>query len=405
MNAARLVDAGTRALLSQLLGRFEVGELELVVGDGSVRVGRGEPFVAVRWSTRATRRVLSAGLVGFGDGYVEGDWVVEQGSLRELLTLLLANGVHHRVKALVPRPAASVRGLARRFGDIRRLGARDARFHYDVDAEFYALWLDESMTYTCGFARTPTDSLAAMQANKLALVLDKLGVGPGQRLLDLGCGWGSLAEAAARRGASVTAVNVSERQLDWIRASGRIAGLDVNLRLADFRDIEGQFDRVTAIGIAEHVGQAHLTDLFSTVAGRLRDGGLALVHTIGDAVRGEVDPWIERRIFPGSYVPALSELVAAAEANCLRVCHIENLGRHYALTLEHWRRRLVDAREPIEARYGAATFRAWELYLTGLVPAFERLSTSLFQLVLSKGEAANPELGLRTHFADDRGCS
>ncbi|MFW6198105.1 MAG: class I SAM-dependent methyltransferase, partial [Myxococcota bacterium] len=267
--------------------------------------------------------------------------------------------------------------------------------HYDLGNDFFALWLDEEMTYTCGYARHVDDSLETMQRQKLDLVFDKIRLEPGHRLLDLGCGWGALAlRAAATRGAQVTAVNVSRPQLDRLRHEARARGLSerVSVVQADFRQCRGRHDRVTAVGLAEHVGQHRLVDLFRTIAARLVPGGVAMVHTIGSADTPGADPWIERRIFPGAHVPTLSELARAAEAHGLRIEHVENLGPHYALTLQHWYQGFRRHRERIRADHGERFCRTWELYLALLVPTFEALSTSLFQVVMTRGEGPSPSL-------------
>ncbi len=384
----------SRALLSELLAGVPAEALQIGFDDDST-LGGPAPLV-MRWSSRATARVLSLGMIGFGDAWVAEEWDMVEGSLLDALFVLARADVHGRAKGRVLAPARVAFEAASRLRAARWRVGHSVRAHYDVDAEFYRLWLDDSMTYTCGYARDPGDGLEQMQRNKLELVVGKLALRPGHTLLDLGCGWGSLAIHAARLGASVTAVNVSERQLAWIRDSGRLGTLPIQLVNADLRAVKGRYDRVAAVGVAEHMGRAHLGDLFRTIAARLTNQGVALVHTIGSTTEGGTDPWIERRIFPGAYVPSLSELVRAAEKHRLRVNHVENLGPHYGLTLRHWLSRLLAQRDVVERRWGRSTLRTWELYLAMLVPAFEVLSTALFQLVLTPGPAPSLTLGLRS---------
>jgi cyclopropane-fatty-acyl-phospholipid synthase len=166
--------------------------------------------------------------------------------------------------------------------------------------------------------------------------------------------------------------------------------------------MQGEFDRIAAVGIVEHLGKRGIPALFRTMHDCLSDRGLALVHTIGSCTTGGTDPWLERTVFPGSHVPALSEIVIAAERCGLRVAHVENLGPHYALTLRHWLRRFTSSRAQVTARFGERFCRTWEMYLAMLVPTFEYLSTGLYQMVLTRGEGPLPEMGIQSYCGDVR---
>jgi cyclopropane-fatty-acyl-phospholipid synthase len=383
--------------LDLLLARIQRGTVTLRFEDGPERVyGRGDPFSIVEWSPEATRRTLAEGTVGFGDAYVAGLWHVHSGDLIHVLRALVSARIHQTVKE-----GMGWRHRARLYAAMVAARATVSRTHvavcshYDLGNDFFARWLDDEMTYTCGYARHPDDSLEVMQRQKLDLIFDKIRLRPHHRLLDLGCGWGALAlRAAGTRGASVTAVNVSCPQLERLRNEIRVRGLEgrVEAVQGDFRGCRGRFDRITAVGLAEHLGKARLPDLFRTISRCLVPGGVAMVHTIGSADTPGADPWIERRIFPGAHVPTLSELAQGAERNGLRIEHVENLGPHYALTLQHWYRRFQEHRGGIRAEHGERFCRAWELYLAMLIPAFESLSTSLFQVVMTRGPGPSPAL-------------
>jgi cyclopropane-fatty-acyl-phospholipid synthase len=385
--------AAERELLETLLSRVSSGRVLWEHEDGRVVCfGRGEERAHVLWSDRATRRTLESGTIGFCDGYVEADWRLASGTLLGLLESLVSARLNQPINARMPLGLRLRLAAAHLAGHASRARTHeDVRSHYDLDAAFYALWLDETMTYTCGVARAEGDDLETMQRQKLDLVLDKLGVGEGDRLLDLGCGWGSLALRAAReRGAHVTAVNVSRPQLAWLEERVAREGLGARVRTlaGDLREAAGTYDRVAAVGVAEHLGRRRLGDLFDVMARCLRPGGSGLVHTIASATTGGTDPWIERRIFPGSFVPTLSDLVGHASRAGLRVVHVEDLGPHYALTLRHWLRRFEGARPEVVARFGERFARTWEMYLAMLVPTFEHLSTCVVQIVVTKGEGA-----------------
>lgn len=380
-----------RALLERLLRAVHVGTIRCEFQDGRVvDFGHGDPLTHVLWSDRATRRTLMQGTLGFCDGYVDGDWELRSGTLLGFMTSLVSARLNQPIKARMPlwlRGTLLARRLAAQAGASRR--HESVRSHYDLSTEFYQLWLDESMTYTCGLARSPSDSLEAMQLQKLELICKKLSLRPGQRLLDLGAGWGLLSlHAATHHDVEVTAVNVSRPQLAFLEQRAHARGLSPRVRtlLSDFREVKGSFDAVAAVGLAEHVGLRELPNLFRSIRDRLTADGVALVHTIGSSTEGGTDDWIERRIFPGAYVPSLSELVRSAERAGLRVIHIEDIGPNYALTLGHWLRRFVAAREQVLTMYDERFFKTWEMYLTMLIPTFEHLSTCVYQIVLERGE-------------------
>lgn len=382
------------AILDTALRGVRSGSVTVTLGARSHRFGGAEPALAVRWSDAASRRIATSGLIGLGDAWVAREWDVVDGSLLELLRLLARDGIHRRVKA---QTMLRYRAVERVLAAVDRLGRaarhRAVRSHYDRGADFFALWLDPSMTYTCGIATSPTDDLATMQHNKLRLVCEKLRLGPGESLLDLGCGFGSLALHAAREhGTSVTAVNIARDQLAWLRARVGSEGLGERITVveSDWRDVRGRWDKVAAIGLAEHAGRRGLPTLMRRIRGCMHDAGVAVVQSIGSADEPGIDPWIERRVFPGADVPVLSELVAAAERAELRCCHVESLGEHYALTLRHWLAGFLASEPEIRLRWGDAVARTWHFYLASLVATFEYLSTTLYQLVLSAGVGPSP---------------
>jgi cyclopropane-fatty-acyl-phospholipid synthase len=381
------------APLVAALAELASGAIEVEDEGRVVRFGAGRQVARVRWSAAASARLVRDGTIGVGDGWVAREWDMVEGSLLELLRLLARERVHQRVKAHTPMPrrvldrVATLRDRATRFAL-----HRSVRSHYDIGSDFFALWLDPSMTYTCGVAYEPSDDLATMQRNKLALVCHKLRLAEGDSLLDLGCGFGSLALHAAREHAArVVAVNVARDQLAWLRAQLASASFSdrVTVLESDWRDVRGSFDRVAAIGLAEHVGRAGLPKLMRKIRDCLVEAGVAVVQSIGSADDAGIDPWIERRIFPGADVPALSELVAAAERSDLRVCHVESLGEHYALTMSHWLRNFTANEAIVRERWGDALARTWQFYLASLIAAFESCSTTLYQLVLTPGSGPN----------------
>ena len=264
--------------------------------------------------------------------------------------------------------------------------ARDTaavRAHYDLGNEFYAQWLDRSMTYSCAYFVRDDEDLETAQERKLDLVCQKLRLQPGERLLDIGCGWGSLVRhAAARYGADALGITLSQQQAQWAN--------DARVTVSDYREPQPAepFDKVATVGMIEHVGEANLGMFFRRIYEFLRPGGLALIHGItADAVsprerrlwrRGR---FIDRYIFPDGELTPLSTRIAAAEQAGFEVLHVETLREHYVLTLRHWVRRLEHARAIVESMVGVPTYRAWRLYMAGSAHAFATGRLSVSQLV------------------------
>jgi len=242
------------------------------------------------------------------------------------------------------------------------------------------------MVYTCAYFPTPTASLEQAQRAKLELVAGKIWAKPGDRILELGCGWGSLALHLARQhGAHVTAYNISAEQIRYARGRARREGLEDRVRFVedDYRNASGRYDAVVSVGMLEHVGARHHRDLGAAIARCLRESGRGLVHSIGRVQAQPMDAWIERRIFPGSYAPTLGEMVGLLAPFDLAVLDVENLRLHYARTLEHWLERYEKSIDRLRARFGEAFVRSWRLYLAGSIAAFRCGSLQLWQLVFA----------------------
>ena len=267
--------------------------------------------------------------------------------------------------------------------------------HYDVSNAFYALWLDERMIYSCAYFPSGAETLDEAQERKLELICRKLRLLPGERLLDVGCGWGGAALYAAERyGARVTGITLSQRQLDEATARARSAGLlddAVRIELRDYREVDGTFDKVVSIGMAEHVGRANLARYFSSAWDSLETGGLMLNHAISqgprpltgssDVISGE---FIQRYVFPDGEILPLWEYVQAAEQAGFEVRDVEDLREHYAKTLRHWRRNLEDSWDAAVAEVGEERARLWRLFLAGSAHGFERAHVAVHQVLLAK---------------------
>jgi cyclopropane-fatty-acyl-phospholipid synthase len=278
----------------------------------------------------------------------------------------------------------------------RKIDAEAIAYHYDVSNEFYSLWLDKNMVYSCGYFRSPDDSLEAAQIQKIDHILTKLRVQPGDRLLDIGCGWGALILRAAEKfGAKAVGVTLSRNQYELAQERIATAGWAdrCEVRIEDYRDVTGTFDRITSVGMFEHVGLKNLRGYFTKVRELLADNGATLNHgiTSTDPDSGET-PWgggdfMERYVFPNGEVPHISLALKEMCAAGLEPMDVENLRRHYAMTLTHWTERFEVAGERLKAIAGEKRWRIWRLYLAGCAHGFANNWMALHQVLAIKGGA------------------
>ena len=397
-------------LLSHLLKRFvEKGRLTVLTVDGQRHVfgsGEGGPSVTVRLHDKRLERdlFLNPELTA-AEAYMDGRLTFEDGAgAFELLSLFSVNrkGLgSHPVQQALRQAWRSVR----RFQQANPVGKakENVSSHYDHPAAFYRLWLDETMTYSCAYFRAPDEPLAEAQRNKFRHIAAKLKITPGMTVAEIGSGWGALAIYLARDcGAKVTAINVSPEQLAESRRLAQLAGVAdrIDFREVDYRHLKGKFDRVVSIGMMEHVGVAHFDAYFTTIRALLNEGGFAVVHAIGRmSPPGTTAPFIRKYIFPGGYVPALSEVFASTERSHLWVNDCEVLRLHYYWTIRAWRRNFMARRAEADAMMGERFGRMWEFYLAAVELGFLHGSNMVFQLLLSDRRDDVPVL--RDYMIDD----
>lgn len=273
----------------------------------------------------------------------------------------------------------------------RRQAISNARHHYNIGNDFYKLWLDPTLTYSCAYFLHEDDDLATAQQQKLEVVCQKACLRPGKTLLDIGCGWGSLLFHAARHhGVLAVGVTPVKAQADYIEAEARRQRLGDQVRVicGDWRDVTGRFDRIISIGMFEHVGLKQYPAFFRRWHELLMDGGLSVLHTIGRMKPQPVDPWIRRYIFPGGYLPALTQITSHVAGADLWVGDIENLHLHYARTLSCWSERFQAVRDRVVSMYDESFARMWWLYLQGAEAGFRWGDLQLWQVVLMKDKDA-----------------
>ncbi len=366
---------------------------------GSTQFGNPgeEPSATIRFHDRwlPLRIALNPSLAA-GEAYMHGRLTIEQGDLRSFLAVATTN-MHLLDKTAYLRTLGrlAIRTAAAFGGNRRKRARRNVERHYDLPPEFYALFLDRDLHYSCAYFPTGKETIEQAQTAKVRHIMAKLCLGRGQRVLDIGSGWGSLALAmAAEAQVIVKGITLSGQQLEKARERARQAG-DLAGRaefaLEDYRDVAGTFDRIVSVGMLEHVGRAHLDTYFARVADLLDNSGVALIHSIGrwDGSTGP-DPWTERYIFPGSHVPALSEVIPAIERSGLLVTDIEILRLHYAETLRHWFARFTEHRASAAAMYGEEFCRMWEFYIAGAEIGFRNRPLMVFQIQLAHRRDAVP---------------
>ena len=293
-------------------------------------------------------------------------------------------------------PHRALRYLMRRLSQFNPRGRSRANVahHYDLDARLYSLFLDSDRQYSCGYFEAANATLDDAQLAKKRHLAAKLLASPGQRVLDIGCGWGGLALYLARFcGAKVTGITLSREQLAIAtsRAQEQRLDADVEFRMQDYRDVAGPFDRIVSVGMFEHVGVGYYDAFFRKCADILADDGVMLLHSIGRSERPTAtNAWIAKYIFPGGYIPALSEVLPAIERSGLLVTDIELLRLHYAETLKAWRERFLAHREDVERLYDPRFVRMWEFYLAGSEMSFRQQNLMVFQIQISKRQGIVP---------------
>ncbi|MBV9965564.1 MAG: class I SAM-dependent methyltransferase [Alphaproteobacteria bacterium] len=376
--------------------------LRIVLWDGERFEFSDMPLITVTLHSRRLGRLLLTGnMAGLGAAYVSGELGVE-GEAEDILEvgIALAERVGH---APVLRHIGPLIGKLRRHS--KKRDAADVRYHYDVSNEFYRLWLDRHMVYSCAYFKTGAEDLDTAQEQKLDHLCRKLRLQPGERLLDIGCGWGGLAcWAAARYGVTAVGVTLSELQVEEARRRVADAALAdrVEIRCQDYRDVSdtGGFDKIVSVGMYEHVGIANLPLYFQTIARLLKPGGMALNHgiTAGDRDGAAQGPpggeFIDRFVFPGGALPHLSKVIYEIAGAGLEVLDVEDLRPHYPPTLWHWVKRLEGQRDAAVAAAGPERYRIWRLYMPGMAYAFERGFLSVAQVLavkpLKDGPAGRP---------------
>ncbi len=388
-----------KQIIDSLLSRLRHGRVTVTYWDGQTKTyGTGEPAIAVRIKNRgAVWGLAYKASIAFAEGYARGDWETSEDDLPALIEVILLN-----------RPTYGgfswFKHLKRTDRNRKSRQQRQIDTHYSIDNanHYYPLMLGETMAYSCAVFETTKDSIDTAQRQKAELLRRKLQLADGQHVLDIGCGWGFfLIEAAKRFNITGLGVSLSQPQIDWARAWAKREGVDdrITFEHRNYQDLPaGRFDRIVSIGFYEHVGRGNADSYFKVLTDHLAEGGLSVLHSITRDRPGAIDSWIDRYIFPGGYLPTVSEVMAAIERNGFFPLDFEDLARHYALTLDRWRANCQRHRKAIEQDLakampglnGKEAYRMRDLWLAASAGGFRpNGEIGLGQFIFTKGKPAD----------------
>jgi cyclopropane-fatty-acyl-phospholipid synthase len=388
------------SLIGRLVGKLLTrGQITLLLPGKPPRTfgPGGGKHLTIRFTDRKVAfDIVRNPRLGVGEAYMDGRLIIEDGTILDLLELIVGS---NRWEEKGEGRAALSRGK-RRFNRLLfrnnfKRARRNVAHHYDLKDELYELFLDADRQYSCAYFTDPSNGLEQAQADKKAHIAAKLALEPGQRVLDIGCGWGGMALYLHKvTGVDVLGVTLSRHQLKIARQRAKAAGVSdhVKFELIDYRELDGQFDRIVSVGMFEHVGAKQYDEFFAKCRDLLKPDGVMLLHTIGKL--GEVskgpDPFTDKYIFPGYHLPSLSQMSEASEGARLISSDVENLRLHYGLTLRHWLERATKARAKIEKMYDEHFFRMWEFYLAGGIVMFESGAACNYQVQYIRDRRALP---------------
>ncbi len=374
------------------------GAIEIIFADGTKAHYGARGAEAVRITITDPdfpRRVIMTPDLAVGEAYMDGTLTIENDDLRGFLTVVLQNRGAGHMPPLMRLGQNIARPVQRWLAHNPVLASRrNVAHHYDLSAELYDLFLDADRQYSCAYFREPGMTLDAAQAAKKQHIAAKLRLRPDMRVLDIGCGWGGMALTLAKEfGVRVVGVTLSEEQhrmaCDRVAAAGLSDRIDI--RMQDYRDVEGPFDRIVSVGMFEHVGAPHFRTYFDKVRRMLTADGIALIHTIGSAAPPRAtSAWVRRHIFPGGYIPSMSETVAAVEKSGLTITDVEVLRLHYAQTLRHWSDRFNAQLDKARALYDDRFVRMWRYYLMAAELSFSVEKLAVFQFQIARDKTAVP---------------
>src|SRR5690606_124307 len=373
--------------------------------------GGGEEIRIRLTHRKAARHIAQYPQVGAGEAYMWGWLVVEEPhDIRDMVLFVSGNAKGHGDRVLQPKgPVRKFvqRAIAKADSiNLKGKARKNAEHTYNLTRRLYELFLDEDRQYTMGYYRDTSNSLEKAQLDKKAHMAAKMYIKPGMKVLDIGCGWGGFALYLNRRyGCEVLGVALAPDQIAFCKERAKAAGVDdkVKFALMDYREVEGQFDRISSVGLLEHVGTPHYPQFFAHTAKLLKPDGVMFSHCCGRAgPPGFTDAWTRKYIFPGGYIPALSELVKESEKAGFQVMDVEAMRFHYSHTLEEWYNRTVMHKDEIVGMYDETFYRMWQFYLAGAEQSFRHGKLVNWQLIYVKDRAALPMTREFMHHESER---
>jgi len=354
-----------------------------------------EPIIIKLLDKKLHYKLLLRPDLYFGEGYSNGTIKIENGTLTEFLDMALMNVGRQELNSfsqLLNKLSGSYRYLTN-FNFIKK-SKMNVAHHYDISDDLYDLFLDPKKQYSCAYFKDENESLEIAQNNKIQHIIKKLNIRPNQKVLDIGCGWGSLAiDIAKSTKCEVTGITLSKNQFEYCVKKAKESNLEnqIKFKLIDYRELDEKFDRIVSVGMFEHVGRKFYKKFFKQIARLLSKDGVSLIHTIGSVnPPRDPHPWITKYIFPGGYTPSLSEVTAPIEKAGLIVSDIEVLKLHYSYTLKNWKENCIQNREKIVQIFDEKFFRMWEFYLTSCEMAFKWGDQVVYQFQLTKNYTSTP---------------
>lgn len=374
-------------LLQQLSQDRPEPPFALKLWDGSERrYGQGEPaFVLELRTPQAAVDMMARGSLGFGEAYMSGRLEV-QGDLQQLLAFESHPAVREMHVSVLEK-AKFLAGYLRSRNDARK-SRENAHHHYDLGNDFFRLWLDDSMTYSCAYWRDDCATLEQAQAAKYEHLCRKLQLKAGDRLVDIGCGWGGMLAYAARNyGVQGVGYTLSTEQCQWANEKFQDEGLypDIRVELQDYRQAQGEFNKFVSIGMFEHVGKEFYPTFFEKAAALLTPEAIGVLHTIGKDIDTQIDPWVVKYIFPGGFLPTVAQIAEPLGGAGFVLTDLENLRPHYGRTLDEWIARFEAHRDDVTASFGEEFVRMWRYYLNASAVGFKTGGIRLYQVTFTKG--------------------
>ena len=379
-------------LFSQLKKVSFKGKIDIIDCKGKIySFGQSTPYVRIKLQNKSIERKIFFNPTLFvGEAYMSKELIIEEGTIEDFINILTASyeGVlsTHWLRRYLDNISTMFRWIQQLNYPLK--SKKNVAHHYDLNEELYRLFLDKDMQYSCGYFYNDNISLDQSQIDKKNHIIKKLKIEKNMSVLDIGCGWGGLAlQIAKETGAKVKGITLSENQLNTAKMRAEEEGLadKVEFVLQDYRQEQHQYDRIVSIGMFEHVGVKHFSEFFSKTIHLLNESGIFLLHTIGQKGKpSATDPWIRKYIFPGGYIPSLSEILQVCEKQNINITDIEILRLHYAQTLKHWYSNFLKNKNSIIKMFDERFFRMWEYYLLSSQYSFQNLGNVVFQIQISK---------------------